>query len=44
MNYPLSKRPWEHASKLIASGSWGAIYDLESPSEATSRPRSDQSP
>ena len=44
MNYPLSKRPWEHASKLIASGSWGAIYDLESPSEETSRPRSDQSP
>jgi hypothetical protein len=44
MNYPLSKRPWEHASKLIASGSWGAIYDLESPSDETSRPRSDQSP
>ncbi|MEY2497238.1 MAG: hypothetical protein QOD12_794 [Verrucomicrobiota bacterium] len=44
INYPLSKRPWEHASKLIAAGSWGAIYDLESPSQETSPPRSDQSP
>ena len=43
INYPLSKRPWEHASKLIATGSWGAIYDLDSADE-TSRPRSDQSP
>ena len=44
MNYPLSKRPWEHSSKLIASGSWGAIYDLEAPSQETARPRSGQSP
>ena len=44
MNYPGSKRPWERASKLIAAGSWGAIYDLESPSQETSPPRPDQSP
>lgn len=43
-NYPLSKRPWEQASKLIAAGSWGAIYDLDSPSQEASPPRSDRSP
>jgi hypothetical protein len=30
MNYAQSKRPWEKSAALIASGSWGAIYDLES--------------
>lgn len=30
-NYPQSKRPWEQEAKLVASGSWGAIYDLEAP-------------
>ena len=30
-NYPTSTRPWEKAARLIASGDWGAIYDLESP-------------
>jgi len=30
-NYAQSKRPWEQESKLVASGDWGAIYDLESP-------------
>jgi hypothetical protein len=30
MNYAESKRPWEKTAPLIASGSWGAIYDLES--------------
>ncbi len=30
MNYAVSKRPWEKTAPLIASGSWGAIYDLES--------------
>jgi hypothetical protein len=30
-NYPQSKRPWEQESKLVAAGSWGAIYDLEAP-------------
>jgi hypothetical protein len=44
INYPLSKRPWEQASKLVAAGSWGAIYDLESPSQEPPRPRSDRSP
>jgi hypothetical protein len=29
-NYAQSKRPWEKSAALIASGSWGAIYDLES--------------
>jgi hypothetical protein len=29
-NYAASKRPWEKTAPLIASGSWGAIYDLES--------------
>ncbi len=30
-NYPQSQRPWEKESKLVDSGPWGAIYDLESP-------------
>ena len=30
MNYAVSKRPWEKTAPLIASGSWGAIYDLQS--------------
>jgi len=28
-NYPSSKRPWEATAPLVASGDWGAIYDLE---------------
>ena len=28
INYPSSSRPWEKASPKIASGDWGAIYDL----------------
>jgi hypothetical protein len=28
-NYPASNRPWEATAALVASGSWGAIYDLE---------------
>jgi hypothetical protein len=32
-NYAGSTRPWEQESKLIASGPWGSIYDLESPRE-----------
>jgi hypothetical protein len=35
-NYPQSKRPWEQECKLVATGSWGSIYDLESPKEASS--------
>jgi len=30
-NYPQSTRPWEKELKLVDSGPWGAIYDLESP-------------
>jgi hypothetical protein len=29
INYPASKRPWEATAPLVASGTWGAIYDLE---------------
>jgi hypothetical protein len=29
LNYPASKRPWEATAPRIASGPWGAIYDLE---------------
>jgi hypothetical protein len=28
-NYPASKRPWEATAPLVASGHWGAIYDLK---------------
>src|SRR5436190_3153748 len=28
-NYPASKRPWEGTARRVASGPWGAIYDLE---------------
>jgi len=38
-NYPLSKRPWEQESKLVATGAWGAIYDLESPRDSTLTPQ-----
>jgi hypothetical protein len=31
INYPTSERPWEKAAALVASGSWGAIYDVEQP-------------
>jgi hypothetical protein len=37
-NYPKSTRPWEHAATLVASGGWGAIYDLEQ-APRSSRPR-----
>jgi hypothetical protein len=30
-NYAASKRPWEREAMLVASGDWGAIYDLETP-------------
>ncbi|MEY2575881.1 MAG: hypothetical protein QOF80_1368, partial [Verrucomicrobiota bacterium] len=30
-NYAKSTRPWERESALVASGDWGAIYDLEMP-------------
>jgi hypothetical protein len=34
MNYATSKRPWEKTAALIASGSWGAIYDVSSTTNA----------
>lgn len=37
-NYAASKRPWEQESKLVASGPWGSIYDIESPRNATPTP------
>jgi hypothetical protein len=30
-NYPTSTRPWERESAPVASGEWGAIYDLQQP-------------
>ena len=30
-NYQTSTRPWEATAFLVASGDWGAIYDLERP-------------
>jgi hypothetical protein len=30
-NYGASSRPWEKTETLVASGTWGAIYDLETP-------------
>jgi len=38
-NYPLSKRPWEQQSKLVAAGAWGAIYDLEATDNLQTRPQ-----
>jgi hypothetical protein len=28
-HYAASKRPWEATAPVVASGPWGAIYDLE---------------
>ena len=29
MNYAASSRPWEKTAAIAASGTWGAVYDLE---------------
>ena len=29
-HYAISTRPWEREAQVVASGNWGAIYDLES--------------
>ena len=29
MNYGASTRPWEKVSRMVVTGSWGTIYDLE---------------
>jgi hypothetical protein len=31
--YPASTRPWENTTRLVASGDWGAIYDLALPND-----------
>jgi hypothetical protein len=33
INYPMSGRPWEKTIAPVASGNWGAIYDLEEPAK-----------
>ena len=38
-NYPESVRPWEQEAQLVASGPWGAIYDLETPPARPNEPR-----
>jgi hypothetical protein len=30
-NYQASSHPWEATAFLVASGDWGAIYDLTKP-------------
>jgi hypothetical protein len=37
-NYPQSKHPWERESKMVATGAWGSIYDIESPREPAPAP------
>lgn len=45
LNYPTSTRPWEREAAIVATGDWGAVYDLESlrtqptPSPTVSPPR-----
>ena len=43
-NYAQSKRPWEQQSRLVATGSWGSIYDIESPREPAPPPPSTPPP
>ena len=33
-NYPNSTHPWESVLAKVASGPWGAIYDLRRPNAA----------
>ncbi len=37
-NYQASTRPWEKTAALAASGTWGAIYDLEQPAAPNQAP------
>jgi len=39
-NYASSTRPWEKTAALAASGTWGAIYDLEKPAMPGQSPAS----
>ena len=38
MNYSGSTRPWVKTMATTSSGSWGAIYDLESPKQPNTAP------
>ena len=38
VNYPTSTRPWVKSMATVASGTWGAIYDLESPQQPNAGP------
>lgn len=38
-NYAASTKPWERDAQLIASGDWGAIYDLDATPQIPVRPR-----
>jgi hypothetical protein len=31
--YPDSTQPWRQSARLLASGDWGALYDLQSPAD-----------
>jgi hypothetical protein len=37
-NYQASSHPWERESKQVATGDWGAIYDLEAPAQPPAAP------
>ena len=37
--YTTSTKPWEQEAQLVASGSWGAIYDLNATPQIPVRPR-----
>lgn len=37
-NYQSSTKPWEKTAAMVASGTWGAIYDLEKPAAPNQTP------
>jgi hypothetical protein len=37
-NYAASTRPWEREAQLVATGAWGAIYDLEAAPQTAVEP------
>ncbi len=39
-NYGSSSRPWEKTSAMVASGTWGAVYDLEAAATPAKRDKS----
>jgi len=44
INYPMSGRPWEKTIAPVASGNWGAIYDLEGERASRPLPQTDLQP